>query len=118
VAPRLPRGPWGPVEPRLLGGVGAIAGVARGAVDHRLTARQRTTRPQSVFACGAMAWPLYAAPPTRAMYLQTLRATLDTVWDEDAIVGEIDRLQALLAPFADPTGSGAHAARLDAVRWC
>ena len=84
--------------------------------DALFTARTRSTRPQSVYACGALAWRLYAAPPTRTMYLQTLRATLDTVWDADAIVAEIDRLQALLVPFADPTGTGDYATRLDAVR--
>lgn len=84
--------------------------------DALFTARQRSTRPQSVYACGAMAWRLYAAPATRTMYLQTLRSVLDTVWDEDAIVAEVDRLQAMLAPYADPAGTGDYAALLDGVR--
>ncbi len=77
---------------------------------------QRTTRPQSVFACGAMAWKLYDTAPTRALYLAAVRDVLDTVWDETAIIAEIDRMQALLRPLADPTSTGEFAGRLDAVR--
>jgi len=81
--------------------------------DALFSARQRTTRPQSVYACGALTWRLYAAPPTRSMYLAALRDILDTVWDEDAIVAEIDRLQALLMPHA---GDPAWVERLGDVR--
>ncbi|NOY91758.1 MAG: hypothetical protein GXP55_11230 [Deltaproteobacteria bacterium] len=68
-------------------------------IDALFTGRERTTRPDSVFACGRMAWRLYAVPETRARYLARLRELLDTVWDEAAILAEIDRMQALLDPF-------------------
>ena len=70
-------------------------------IDDLFSGRQRTTRPYSVFACGSLPWKLYATPATRAQYLAALRDVLDTVWDAPAIILEIDRMQALLAPLAD-----------------
>ena len=84
--------------------------------DALFTGRERTTRPYSVFACGALPWRLYAAPATRARYLAALRGVLDTVWDAATIRAEIDRLQALLRPYVDPGGTGSYAQRLDKVR--
>jgi len=71
-------------------------------IDALFTGRQRTTRPASVFACGTMPWRLYDAPETRAMYLATLRDVLDDVWDEDAILDEIDRMEDLIEPVTGP----------------
>lgn len=85
-------------------------------IDSLFAERQRTTRPQSVYACGAMTWRLYNAPPTRAMYLAALRDVLTNVWDPNAILLEIDRLEALLTPVVDPTGAGGFGDRLDATR--
>lgn len=84
--------------------------------DALFEARVRSTRPQSVYACGAMAWKLYDTPATRALYLAELRDVLDSVWDGNAVAAEIDRMQALLRPLADPTNTGDYAARLDRVR--
>jgi hypothetical protein len=84
--------------------------------DALFQARVRTTRPQSVYACGAMPWKLYDTPATRTQYLAALRNVLDTVWDGDAIVLEIDRMQALLRPIVDPANTGDYAMRLDQVR--
>lgn len=84
--------------------------------DALFEARVRSTRPQSVYACGALAWKLYDTPSTRARYLAALRDVLDTVWDGEAIVAEIDRMQALLRPLADPASTGDYAALLDGVR--
>ena len=81
-------------------------------IDDLFSGRQRTTRPYSVFACGSLPWKLYATPATRAQYLAALRDVLDTVWDAPAIVAEIDRMQALLAPLADAE----FPARLDPIR--
>jgi hypothetical protein len=80
--------------------------------DALFAGRQRTTRPDAVFACGSLPWSLYATPATRAMYLAALRDVLDTVWDAPTIRLEIDRMQALLAPLAD----AGFAARVDRVR--
>jgi spore coat protein H len=85
-------------------------------IDALFGGKVRTTRPYSVYACGAMPWRLYSVPETRARYLAAVRSVLDTVWDAPTIVAEIDRLQALLRPLADPTNSGAFATRLDATR--
>lgn len=85
-------------------------------IDALFTGRERTTRPYSVFACGSVPWRLYAAPATRAMYLAALRDVLDTVWTPSTIIAEIDRLEALLRPIADPGNTGALAARIAHTR--
>ncbi len=85
-------------------------------IDDLFSGRQRTTRPYSVFACGAMPWRLYDVAGTRALYLDRLRQLLDTVWDETAILAEIDRMEALLTPLADPSASGVFAGELEGVR--
>lgn len=85
-------------------------------IDALFTGRQRTTRPMSVFACGSLPWRLYDVPETRDLYLSRVRDLLDTVWDEDAILAEIDRMQDLIEPIADPTGSGELAAAIDLTR--
>lgn len=85
-------------------------------VDALFTGRQRTTRPYSVFACGSLPWRLYHASATRALYLTALRQALDTVWDAPTILAEIDRLEALLRPLADPGNTGAFADRVARTR--
>ncbi len=75
-------------------------------IDALFTGRQRTTRPYSVFACGSLPWRLYNAPAVRARYLTELRTVLDTVWDGPAILDEIDRMEILLRPVADPGNTG------------
>lgn len=85
-------------------------------IDALFSGRERSTRPLSVYACGALAWRLYSVPETRAMYLAGLRDVLDTVWDASAILTEIDRIEALLRPFADPLNTGEFSARVDRVR--
>lgn len=83
--------------------------------DALFSTRTRTTRPQSVYACGALAWRMYSVPATRTRYLAALRSALDA-WDETAILAEIDRMQALLMPFADAQNTGAFAEKLAPVR--
>ncbi|MEZ4403693.1 MAG: CotH kinase family protein [Kofleriaceae bacterium] len=85
-------------------------------IDALFTGRARSTRPLSVFACGSLAWRLYSVPSTRARYLATVRDLLATVWNEPAILAELDRMQALLTPRLDPTGTGDFAAQLANVR--
>ncbi|PKN47762.1 MAG: hypothetical protein CVU59_01615, partial [Deltaproteobacteria bacterium HGW-Deltaproteobacteria-17] len=80
-------------------------------IDALFSGRQRSTRPLSVFACGALAWRLYDVPDTRAMYLAALRDVLDNVWDAPVLLAELDRLEALLRPLADPAGTGEFSAR-------
>jgi hypothetical protein len=85
-------------------------------IDALFTGRTRSTRPQSVFACGRMTWRLYDAPATRALYLAKLEELLSTVWDENTILAEIDRMEALITPVADPTNTGDVASEIDRVR--
>jgi len=85
-------------------------------IDALFTGRERTTRPDSVFACGSLAWRLYDVPETRDRYLARLRALLASVWDEAHIVAEIDRMEALITPIADPTGAGGLATLIEGTR--
>lgn len=85
-------------------------------IDALFTGSTRTTRPMSVFACASLPWHLYDVPETRALYLARMRELLDTVWDEDAILAEIARMQELIEPIADPVGDGELAAAIDHTR--
>lgn len=58
----------------------------------------RRSRPESVFGAGLLAYRLYALEASRARYMERLRWLLDTVWDEAALLAEIDRVVALLQP--------------------
>lgn len=81
-------------------------------VDATFDARPRTTRPHSVYACGALSWKIYDAPATRAAYLASLRDLLDTVWRPDELLAEIERMRLLIAPFE----TGDLAQRIQPVR--
>ena len=59
--------------------------------------------PVSVNAFGMLPNRLYGLPEIRTRYFTRLRELLDTVWDEDALIGEIDRYAAVLSPHADET---------------
>jgi spore coat protein CotH len=59
--------------------------------------------PVSVTAFGMLPYRLYGLPQIRTRYFERLRELLDTVWDEDAILAEIDRYAAVLSPHADET---------------
>jgi spore coat protein CotH len=85
-------------------------------IDSLFTERTRSTRPDSVFACGSLPWRLYDVPATRARYLAMVRHLLATVWNPTTIVAEIDRMQALLGPVVDPTNTGEFASALDQTR--
>lgn len=75
-------------------------------IDALFTGRERSTRPDSVFACGSLPWRLYDVSATRAQYLTKLRELLGSVWDEPAILAEISRMETLITPFADPDLAG------------
>jgi len=72
--------------------------------------------PMSVFANSAITARLYGDAPTRDDYVARLRELLDTVFDETALLGEIDRMEALVGDIADPFGTGGHAAAVEDVR--
>jgi len=63
--------------------------------------------PDGVWAEGALARRLYLDPDTQQRYLDRLAQLLDEVWDEAAVQGEIDRMEALIedyVPVAEATG--------------
>jgi uncharacterized membrane protein YfcA len=58
--------------------------------------------PQSVLAWARLPSRLYGHEAGRARYADTLQELLDTVWDEDAVLAQLDRVQALIGSDADP----------------
>lgn len=61
---------------------------------------------KSVFADGIIPHRLYKIPETRDRYINLLRERLATVWNEGAILAEIDRMEDLITPIADSYGTG------------
>ena len=59
--------------------------------------------PVSVNAFGMLPYRLYGLAEIRTRYFARLEELLDTVWDEDAIIADIDRFAAVLSPHADET---------------
>ena len=59
--------------------------------------------PVSVTAFSMLPYRLYGLPEIRTRYFARLRELLDTVWDEEAIIAEIDRFAAVLSPHANET---------------
>jgi uncharacterized membrane protein YfcA len=58
--------------------------------------------PQSVLAWARLPNRLYGHPTGRTRYADTLQGLLDTVWDEDAVLAQVDAVQALIGSSADP----------------
>lgn len=65
-------------------------------IDNILSRGDRGGAPDSAFVSGALANRLYQHPEGRRMYETRLRELLDTVWDEDWIQSEIDRISILI----------------------
>ncbi len=57
--------------------------------------------PLAVSAFGMLPYRLYGLPEIRARYFDRLRELLDTVWNEEALLAEIDSYAAVLSPNAD-----------------
>jgi len=69
------------------------------------------TPPVSVYAAAVLPNRLYAAGETRQTYAEALRAMLDRAFREEELLGEIDRMEALVTPVlaragADTSGVG------------
>ncbi len=58
-------------------------------------------RPATVSVASRLAARLYAAPTVRAAYIKRLQELLATVWNENALIAEVDRVDALLGSAAD-----------------
>ncbi|MBN2493032.1 MAG: CotH kinase family protein [Deltaproteobacteria bacterium] len=71
---------------------------------------------KSVFADAIIPHRLYRTPRTQERYLTLVDEMLSTVWDEDLILAEIDRMESLITPIADSYATGQLAARIEEVR--
>ncbi len=71
---------------------------------------------KSVFADAIIPHRLYKLPETQDRYIGILEELLDTVWIEDEILAEIDRMESLITPIADSYGTGDLAARIREIR--
>ncbi len=78
--------------------------------------RPRDGERRSVMATGVLARRLYFIPETRDFYVARMRGLLQTAWREDELFAEIDRMQALITPIADPDGSVGLADAIEDVR--
>ena len=58
--------------------------------------------PRSVRTVGRLAHRLYQMPSVRARYARTMRALLEDLWNEDAILEEIDRVESMAKPHLCP----------------
>ena len=58
----------------------------------------RDARRPPVFANGALAWRLLRLPGFTERYVDRVSEVLGAAWDADAMLAEIDRLEALLSP--------------------
>lgn len=58
--------------------------------------------PRCVRTVGRLAYRLYQMPSARARYAETMRGLLQDVWNEDAILEEIDRVEGMARPYLCP----------------
>ena len=58
--------------------------------------------PRCVRTVGRLAYRLYQMPSARARYAETMRGLLQNVWNEDAILEEIDRVEGMARPYLCP----------------
>jgi spore coat protein CotH len=79
------------------------------AVADPLDGPELADRPVSVYSEGALVNRLYADHDTRWLYADHLRAVLDRAFHEEELLAEIDRMQALVAPYVPATGVEAEA---------
>ncbi len=59
---------------------------------------------------------LYQLPATRDRYVARLRALLEDAWDEDSLLAEVDRVEALITPVAAAADRVELATAIDLVR--
>ena len=52
-----------------------------------------------VWWTGRLAWRLYGLPGVASAYQERMQSLFDTVWDETALLDEIERMEALVTPF-------------------
>ena len=72
--------------------------------------------PASVLASGLLARRLYQHPEVQPLYLARLTELLDTVFDEEHLQNEVDRMSELIAPAVTPAELEEHQESLLEVR--
>ena len=72
--------------------------------------------PVTAWAEGTLARRLYNIPETRQRYFDRLQELLATVWDESALLAEVDRMEALVDPYVVADELNAFRAAADTVR--
>jgi hypothetical protein len=75
-----------------------------------------SNRPVLVMTKGLLVRRLYGIPSSRSRYLAQVRTLLDTVFEETAMLAEIDRMQRLISPRVPAADGAAFRAGLDQVR--
>jgi hypothetical protein len=70
-------------------------------IDNILSSGDEVPAIRSVFATGILPWRLYQIPEAQGEYVSRLEDLLATVWDEEALHAEVDRMEPLLAPYID-----------------
>ncbi len=60
--------------------------------------------PKSVKADGAVARRIYQSSEGKERYFAALRGHLDSIWNEEEILNQIDQLEKLIAPYQDQSG--------------
>jgi hypothetical protein len=70
----------------------------------------------SVFADGIIPHRLYKIPRMQDRYINLLREKLATVWAEDVILSEIDRMEALITPYVHPNDTPDLSWKIEEVR--
>ncbi len=71
---------------------------------------------RAVIADAVLPHRLYKIPATRDLYLERLQHLQDTVWDQPVILAEIDRMEQLISPFADPRDTGVLGHHIEELR--
>jgi len=61
---------------------------------------------KSVYAKGQLAWQLNQDPAFRQKYHETLKKLLETIWKEESMLAELDRIQTLVGDHLHPAQQG------------
>jgi spore coat protein CotH len=72
--------------------------------------------PSTIWAVSALPRRLYNLPQERTIYFARLRELLDSVWIEDDLVAELDRMERLLSPEVDAVKQDEFAVEVQKVR--
>ena len=63
-------------------------------------------RPRAVHSQSVLANRLYRIPQTQQLYHETIAELMDKYWNEEQLVGELDRVEAFLKPHVSPRNRG------------